>query len=87
MINTPSPKNWDNVLEKYPQAAQLTNIQCENCHGPNNESTLPMNDGIDAARVSISSDVCGACHGEDIHNHAFYNAGNPHQILLPIPDQ
>ncbi len=64
MINKPSPNNWANVLEQYPKTAKLANIQCESCHGPNNGSTLHMNDTIDSARVSISSDVCGACHGE-----------------------
>ncbi len=64
MINKPSPKNWSNMLEKYPKAAKLANIQCESCHGPNNASTLHANGKVDAARVSLSSDVCGACHGE-----------------------
>lgn len=55
---------WSNMLAKYPKTARLANIQCENCHGPNNDSTLHMNKTIDAARISISSDVCGTCHGE-----------------------
>ena len=64
MINKPSPENWSNMLAKFPQAARLANIQCESCHGPNDKSTLHGNGTIDAARVSLSSDVCGACHGE-----------------------
>ncbi len=55
---------WTEILAKYPKTAKLANIQCENCHGPNNDSTLHGNKIIDAARVSVSSDVCGACHGE-----------------------
>ncbi len=56
--------NWAKMLGDYPKTAKLANIQCENCHGPNKDSTLHANGTIDAARVSISSDVCIACHGE-----------------------
>lgn len=55
---------WTSMLANYPKTAQLANIQCENCHGPNNGSTLHMNGTIDTARVSMAADVCGACHGE-----------------------
>lgn len=55
---------WTMMLSKFPKTAALANIQCENCHGPNNESTLHMNQTIDSARVSLSADVCAACHGE-----------------------
>jgi len=47
---------------------RLANIQCENCHGPQlyTDAHGPDNsEGFDTSdRVSISSDVCGACHGE-----------------------
>ena len=56
--------NWATMVATYPNSAKLANIQCENCHGPNLESTLHINGSIDSARVSLSSDVCGACHGE-----------------------
>ncbi len=56
--------NWKKMLADNPKSARFANIQCENCHGPNNKSTLHANGNIDAARVSLSSDVCGACHGE-----------------------
>jgi hypothetical protein len=55
---------WSKMLTSNPKTALLSNIQCENCHGPNNDSTLHANGTVDAARVSISADVCGACHGE-----------------------
>ena len=64
LLGKPSPKNWATMVAKFPKSASLANIQCENCHGPNNDSTLHLNKTVDAARVSISSDVCGACHGE-----------------------
>jgi hypothetical protein len=59
-----SAQNWETVLSKYPNTAKLANIQCENCHGPNNASGLHMNKAVDAARVSVASEVCGSCHGE-----------------------
>jgi len=58
---TPNPNNWANMLAKYPASAKLANIQCENCHGPQD---TPAHPGPVAARVSISSNVCGRCHGE-----------------------
>ncbi len=61
---------WTTILAKYPQTAKLANIQCENCHGPN-YSPLHANNKIDAARVSISSDVCGSCHGEPLRHGRF----------------
>ncbi|MBI4330248.1 MAG: hypothetical protein HY673_03075 [Chloroflexi bacterium] len=54
---------WSEILVNFPKAAGMANIQCENCHGPNN-TPLHMNGKIDAERVSIASDGCGSCHGE-----------------------
>jgi hypothetical protein len=61
---TASPDNWKSVVSKYPNVAKLGNIQCENCHGPNDASTLHMNGKVDPERVSIAAGVCGVCHGE-----------------------
>jgi hypothetical protein len=58
------PNNWATMLAKYPKTAMLANIQCENCHGPNNSATLHANGTLDPARISISAEVCGSCHGE-----------------------
>ena len=52
--------NWAAMLADYPATARLTNIQCENCHGPQQTAAH----GQAAVRTSVSSDVCGACHGE-----------------------
>ena len=52
--------NWTKMLADYPSTARLANIQCENCHGPQ-QSTAHMQA---SARTSLSSDVCGTCHGE-----------------------
>jgi hypothetical protein len=48
------------MLADYPETAGLANIQCENCHGPQ-DSEAHM---IGAARQNLSSDLCGSCHGE-----------------------
>ncbi len=61
---------WATILEKFPKTAKLANIQCENCHGPNN-SPLHMNGKIDAERVNLSADSCGACHGEPLRHGRF----------------
>ncbi|MEE9192624.1 MAG: carboxypeptidase regulatory-like domain-containing protein, partial [Candidatus Aerophobetes bacterium] len=52
--------NWDKMLADYPGTARLANIQCENCHGPQ-DSAAHMQASM---RINISSDVCGSCHGE-----------------------
>jgi hypothetical protein len=61
--STPSPDNWSYMLATYPQAAQKANIQCENCHGPNN-TLLHQNGSLSPERISLSANVCGSCHGE-----------------------
>lgn len=52
---------WADTLSKYPKTAQLGNIQCENCHGPQSGGGAHT---VNSARISISSSVCGSCHGE-----------------------
>lgn len=54
---------YTQMLKQYPKTAALANIQCDNCHGPTN-SALHMNGKIDAARVTLSAEACGTCHGE-----------------------
>ncbi len=54
---------WAMMVSKYPKTARLANIQCENCHGPNN-TVLHPNKELDKARISLSADVCAVCHGE-----------------------
>jgi len=48
------------MLADYPATARLANIQCENCHGPQDSAAHGQAD----ARTTLSSDACGACHGE-----------------------
>lgn len=53
--------NWADILAQFPKSARRANIQCENCHGPNNG---PGHARLDGSRSSIASDVCATCHGE-----------------------
>jgi hypothetical protein len=61
--------NWNKMLSTYPASARLANIQCENCHGPNT-SEAHFN-GVKSDRNSLSSDVCGTCHGEPARHGRF----------------
>ena len=55
------PANFGNIVTQFPATARMTNIQCENCHGPQDSAAHARKDG---SRMSLSSDVCGSCHGE-----------------------
>lgn len=63
------PGNWTKILKDFEDTAQLSNIQCENCHGPNTD--LHFNEVFDAQRISLSADVCGTCHGEPLRHGRF----------------
>jgi formate-dependent nitrite reductase cytochrome c552 subunit len=72
----PDAGNWDKILGTYPVTAKMTNIQCENCHGPNavtgaSHSATATRDAVKAARVSLDSAVCGRCHGEPARHGRF----------------
>ncbi len=60
--------NWTKILTDYPATARLANIQCENCHGPQDSAAHMKKDG---SRMSLSSDVCGTCHGEPARHGRF----------------
>jgi formate-dependent nitrite reductase cytochrome c552 subunit len=59
LLNNPGD-NWTTVLNQFPDTAQMANIQCENCHGP--QDVISHSNG--APRTSLSSNVCATCHGE-----------------------
>ncbi|MFI5395593.1 MAG: hypothetical protein ACHQ9S_08670 [Candidatus Binatia bacterium] len=67
---TANPNNWTDMLGQgdssraAPNTAKLANIQCENCHGPIDIGTHFADSATINARVSLSADVCGRCHGE-----------------------
>ncbi len=52
---------WSQILTQFPTTARLANIQCENCHGPQDSTAHMAKDGT---RNALSSEVCGSCHGE-----------------------
>ena len=61
LVTHGDPLNWQKILQQFPNSARFANIQCENCHGPNDSSAHMRADG---SRQSLSSDVCAVCHGE-----------------------
>jgi hypothetical protein len=76
LINNPGD-NWTTMLAQFPASAQLANVQCENCHGPQWELpgvNTPAHGPVQPEgepRISISSDVCAPCHGEPLRHARF----------------
>ena len=66
LINNPGD-NWTAMLDQFPESARKANIQCENCHGPQNGGGHTQ----EGMRVSLSSDVCATCHGEPLRHARF----------------
>ena len=58
---TQGPLAWTQTLANYPKTAKLSNIQCENCHGPQSGGGAHT---LVNPRVDIAGSVCGYCHGE-----------------------
>jgi hypothetical protein len=54
------PDNWTQILAQFPDIAKQANIQCENCHGPQNTNAHSLG----GVRGTLSSEMCGVCHGE-----------------------
>ncbi|HEX6086601.1 MAG TPA: multiheme c-type cytochrome [Thermoanaerobaculia bacterium] len=52
--------NWAKIQADYPAVARMANIQCENCHGPQDSAAHMKKDG---SRKTLSSDLCASCHG------------------------
>jgi hypothetical protein len=68
--------NWTSMKTNYPATAQLANIQCENCHGPQT-STAHMDPESaswrkESPRVSFNAAVCAQCHDAPTH-HIYVN--------------
>jgi len=53
--------NWDDIVQNYPALAQVSNIQCESCHGP---GSLHKGD-VSKIELSLDEGLCGQCHEED----------------------
>ncbi|MBT8485159.1 MAG: hypothetical protein HKO59_10145 [Phycisphaerales bacterium] len=73
LIGNPSPDNWSTMLDEFATTAQLANVQCENCHGPQSAGAGASNPAHTQhdPRVSLSSDVCATCHGEPLRHARF----------------
>jgi hypothetical protein len=67
LVGSGQPDNWAQTLENFPETARKANIQCENCHGPQNGGGHTQ----EGMRVSLSSDVCAVCHGEPLRHARF----------------
>ncbi|MBI2933274.1 MAG: hypothetical protein HYY16_16640 [Planctomycetes bacterium] len=50
--------SWDEMKRKFPKTAGLSNVQCEDCHGPGSEHRADTT-GI---RKSFDASLCGRCH-------------------------
>jgi predicted CXXCH cytochrome family protein len=59
----PSPQHpgvWDSIKTNFPALANVSNIQCENCHGPGSLH-VSMTDKNKIV-ASLSADACTQCH-------------------------
>jgi Carboxypeptidase regulatory-like domain/Cytochrome c7 and related cytochrome c len=54
--------NYVALVASKPGLAQMSNVQCENCHGPVNKNLMGGTD--DWAAKSFSEEVCAQCHSE-----------------------
>ena len=58
-------ENWADIVANYPDLADKSNIQCENCHGPASQHSPFNPDGNNRLGVSLDEGVCGRCHEEE----------------------
>ncbi len=74
---TPSATRYANAWSDptYSTLLQRTNIQCEQCHGPQNNTGAHGAAGapIAGTRESLDANMCGLCHGAATH-HTRYQA-------------
>lgn len=71
--SNPNSSRYSRFLTEFPTMAKRSNVQCENCHGPQEmgDGTLSSAHTNSTARTSLSSDVCGICHGEPLRHSRF----------------
>ena len=68
---------WVSMLTSYPAVAQLSNIQCENCHGPQQSGghisgMAGSSTGVaGGTRVSYSAEDCAICHADGTGHHLY----------------
>jgi hypothetical protein len=66
LLGAGDPTAYSQVLAQFPETAKHTNIQCENCHGP--QDSAAHTQGV---RGGISSNTCATCHGEPLRHGRF----------------
>jgi len=72
--------NWNSMKTNYPEVAQLANVQCENCHGPQKKGSSGFTDAhgdsanseFESARITFSVSMCAQCHDAPTH-HVYVN--------------
>ena len=77
---TLAPGNWDAMVTAAPAVAQLANVQCENCHGPQTSNAHTqtrdangVSQPFQSPRISYSAEACATCHAA---------GGAPHLLRL-----
>jgi formate-dependent nitrite reductase cytochrome c552 subunit len=75
MPGTMLATNWDGMVASAPQVARLANVQCENCHGPQDSNAHTQTwDGnqisqpFTSPRISYAAENCATCHGAGGHH-------------------
>jgi len=58
------PGTWDKLVAEFPDLAQVSNIQCENCHGPGSQHYGDKT-SID---LTLEEGVCFQCHDALSHH-------------------
>jgi hypothetical protein len=90
----PASTNWTDLVNT-PNLGRLAGIQCESCHGPQDQpsggahkSTMGGKAGDVSARVSWSADVCASCHQEEPFHYKpeQWSAGGHANMELTIVD-
>jgi hypothetical protein len=66
LIGAADPTAYSQVLAQFPETAKHANIQCENCHGPQDSAAH-----MQGVRGGISSNTCATCHGEPLRHGRF----------------
>lgn len=51
------PGNWQNIVDNFPTLAEVSNIQCESCHGPGSQHM-----GAGPIGLGLGEGNCGQCH-------------------------
>jgi hypothetical protein len=78
LLHTTTGDEWTTMLADFPNSARMANIQCEDCHGPNNAGG-GHNNGESASRITLGAEMCGRCHGEPPrHGRSIQWQASPH---------